>query len=305
MDLRRLHYLQLIVRHGSFTAAAREAGITQPAISHAMRRLQEELGTALFVRAGRMLQPTPAALQAAERAASLQHAMAALMARGARASSPPPAVLRVGLAAAAALLYGPLIEQAWRERHPGGLVTMVTLNAQEMLDSLQRGGLDVVIAPRPRRYRATSMHWQLLHTSAPLVFCRAGHPLAAARTLKTLSTAAWAVTAIGITRAGNVLEEAHAVRGLSAPRIHARCPDYPTLVNLVAHTDLLCVIPHPAILQGLESSRIVPLRMQEAMPRYDVGIAWLRASHDDVLHTVEQVLQAHALPMNSAGRARR
>lgn len=47
-------------RHGSFTAAAEELNVTQSAISHQVKRLEEFLDTALFVRAPQELTVTPA-----------------------------------------------------------------------------------------------------------------------------------------------------------------------------------------------------------------------------------------------------
>jgi hypothetical protein len=35
--------------------------------------------------------------------------------------------------------------------------------------------------------------------------------------------------------------------GLPAPRVLMQCADYPTLLNLVAQTDLLCVVPHAVL----------------------------------------------------------
>lgn len=45
-------------RHGSFTAAARELGVSQPAISHAVRRLEDDLDTTLFRRLHRGVELT-------------------------------------------------------------------------------------------------------------------------------------------------------------------------------------------------------------------------------------------------------
>ena len=49
-------------RHGSFTAAAEELNVTQSAISHQVKRLEEFLDTPLFVRAPQELTVTAAGL---------------------------------------------------------------------------------------------------------------------------------------------------------------------------------------------------------------------------------------------------
>ena len=50
LDLTQLRYFQAIAGHGSLTGAARDLGVTQPALSSALRRLEESLGTTLFER---------------------------------------------------------------------------------------------------------------------------------------------------------------------------------------------------------------------------------------------------------------
>lgn len=63
---RALRALEAVVRLGKATLAAEELNITQAAISHRIRELEEDLGQPLFRRVGRKLEPTPAALVLAE-----------------------------------------------------------------------------------------------------------------------------------------------------------------------------------------------------------------------------------------------
>lgn len=58
--------LEATVRLGTATLAAAELHVTQTAVSHRLRDLEEQLGQPLFTRHGRRLEPTTAALQLAE-----------------------------------------------------------------------------------------------------------------------------------------------------------------------------------------------------------------------------------------------
>src|ERR1700734_3197919 len=60
-SLNGLRAFEAAARHLSFTQAAAELNVTQTAISHQIRRLEEELGIRLFVRQNRALALTPQA----------------------------------------------------------------------------------------------------------------------------------------------------------------------------------------------------------------------------------------------------
>ncbi|MCL1600963.1 MAG: LysR family transcriptional regulator, partial [Actinomycetia bacterium] len=58
MDLRQLTYLDAVARNASFTAAADELFVAQPAVSQAIKQLELEFGTTLIDRVKK--QPTEA-----------------------------------------------------------------------------------------------------------------------------------------------------------------------------------------------------------------------------------------------------
>jgi DNA-binding transcriptional LysR family regulator len=60
MDLRRLTYFLAVVDHAGFTNAAKALYVSQPALSLAVRQLEEEVGTELLYRLGRGVRLTPA-----------------------------------------------------------------------------------------------------------------------------------------------------------------------------------------------------------------------------------------------------
>ncbi|MGW4317780.1 LysR family transcriptional regulator [Streptomyces sp. NPDC004684] len=60
MDLQVLRAFQAVAEGITVTEAAARARITQPALSRALRRLEEEVGAELLQRVGRLLRPTPA-----------------------------------------------------------------------------------------------------------------------------------------------------------------------------------------------------------------------------------------------------
>ncbi len=285
MHLRQLKYLRLVVEKGSFALAAKEAGVSQPAITMAMQSLEREWDVVLFEKSGRQKVPTEAALSAAKRAADLHGQLEALAKPVWKTdewnSGREAAVLKVGMAPAAALLYAPTIEREWRRHEPSGLLRISAGSATELLAALQTKELDIVVTPRPRQYQPAGTKRLALHTSTPKVYARKGHPLAATTSLSNVVEAGWGVAGHAGT-AGNVIEEAHRVRGLPAPRILVQCADYATLLNLVAHTDLLCVVPHAELVLESSKGAIAALQIREGLPQYEVCLFW--ASGKQVQH---------------------
>ncbi len=68
MELRQLRSVEAVARHRHFTRAAEELHLAQSALSHQIKRLEQELGTPLFERTSRRVTPTDAGLVIAARA---------------------------------------------------------------------------------------------------------------------------------------------------------------------------------------------------------------------------------------------
>jgi LysR family glycine cleavage system transcriptional activator len=61
-SIQTLRAFEAAARHGSYSSAAAELGLTHGAISHRIRELEERTGTPLFRRAGRIMVPTREAI---------------------------------------------------------------------------------------------------------------------------------------------------------------------------------------------------------------------------------------------------
>lgn len=268
MHLRYLEYLALVIEHGSFAAAAQASGVSQPAISHGMRKLQEHFDAPLLLRSGRRCVPTELALQLASEGVSLADRVEALAAATTRRSNPD--VLRVGLTPSAALVCGPALYGIWCQGRPRRTLDLSTVDEGRLLSGVRRREFDLVISPRPRRYDPSGLKCQPLYQLQPLVYSRRHHPLAGAQTLAALHDAEWASVGPSVRGPVDVLSETFKVRRMAAPRVTAKCPDFTSLLNLVAHTDLLAVVPHAALLIGDVRKQVAPLRLRETLPLYEM-----------------------------------
>lgn len=285
MNLRHLQFLRLVVEHGSHEAAARAAGVSQPAVSYAMQQLAKAVGVPLFETSGRRRVPTAAARALAARRAALDEHLERLSPAAHSAASRD--VLRVGATPSAALVCGAPLHALWSGRGPGHRLEISSAHEGRLLSAVQRGELDMAIAPRPRGALPAGLRSEPLYAITPLAYARRGHPLAGATTLAELRDAAWAIVGPTVSGPVDVLTEAHAVRRLPRPRVAVSCPDYASMLDLMVNADLLGVLPHPALLVSAARGAVLPLRLREALPRYEMSLVVSQAARRAVVSTAD------------------
>ena len=269
MYLRYLQYLDAVVEKGSFALAAKACGVSQPAISHGMKALQAHFAQPLLVREGRRHVPTDLARAVAAQALPLAQRVEALP--RASVAAPDRHRLRVGLTSSAALVCGPLLYACWCLPSARRSLEMATADEGSLLEGLLQRRFDAVIAPKPRKFAHPDVVERPLYELHPQVYARKGHPWVRAQSLAQLQGAAWACVGPSVSGPVDVLTEAHRVRRMPAPKMSVRCPDFASLLHLVAQSDLLAVVPHPALLGGA-SALVTPLRLAESLPLYGM---WL------------------------------
>jgi DNA-binding transcriptional LysR family regulator len=149
--LERLRALGEVARLGSFSAAARSLGLTQPAVSNQVRVLEQQLGRKLLERIGKSAKPTPEGdllIAAASRAfAEIDTAIDEIARRGAEVSG--TLVMAAGATATKHLL--PVVMADLRARHPAIDLRVLTGNTTDMLPGLLDGSIDLGLLTAPLR----------------------------------------------------------------------------------------------------------------------------------------------------------
>jgi DNA-binding transcriptional LysR family regulator len=96
MDFRQMQYLVTLADEEQFTRAASVCGVSQSGLSAAIRALEDELGTSLFDRTTRRVEPTPAGLALLPHARTMLAQAAAARDAVVRATRELSGSLRVG-----------------------------------------------------------------------------------------------------------------------------------------------------------------------------------------------------------------
>ena len=133
MDTDHLQTFLTVARLRSFTRAAAELHLSQPAVSRRIQVLEEQLGERLFERLGRSIHPTAAGLTLVEQArgvlGSLDRLTEALRAH----ADPEQATLRLGASTTPGLYLLPRVVEELGRDHPGLRCTFVIDNSAAIL----------------------------------------------------------------------------------------------------------------------------------------------------------------------------
>jgi DNA-binding transcriptional LysR family regulator len=145
MELRQLEYFVAVAEEANFTRAARRAHVAQPAVSTQVARLEKELGQQLLDRSRREVRLTAAG------EAVLPYARAALTAvHDARLAVEELGDLVRGSVAIGTVtahnLDMPALLAAFSGAHPAVEITLGTDDSDALIDGVQSGRLDLVIA---------------------------------------------------------------------------------------------------------------------------------------------------------------
>ncbi|HEX8868952.1 MAG TPA: LysR family transcriptional regulator [Lentzea sp.] len=139
-----------VVAHGTFTAAAEQTNVTQPALSRSVRELERVIGAPLLERSARGVGLTPvgrAILPAARAMLAEAHRVLDV---GRQAAG-----LRTGelhVASVQSLTLGALLQVVhhWQERYPQISLRLSEFTHRSRLEEAVRDGFaDVAVAPRP------------------------------------------------------------------------------------------------------------------------------------------------------------
>ena len=179
MNLRDLGYLNTIIKSGSLNKAADELGISQPALSKAIKRLETKLGTRLFKRHNRGMLPTTAGLAAAKRAKLLtEDAQRFSSELGSSTRRPASHMVTVGCGPSEATRLLPMAIAALQEREPAIRVTVLYGLNEDLMPMVKRGDIDFALSSVPRTATDPDLEHQVLMDDRASVVCSASHPLA-------------------------------------------------------------------------------------------------------------------------------
>jgi DNA-binding transcriptional LysR family regulator len=286
IDLNLLVAFDAIARELSVTGAARRLGVTQSALSHALRRLRALLGDELFVRGqgGMMLTPRAQALVVPLRSG--------LVTLGRALQQPEefePATARRAFRIATPDLFDVLVIPHLLERirkfAPGVDISVVPVDQRKLEYRLETGEVDVAVAPRfesdaPGQglLSASGLVRSAIFRDEFVCILRADHPVLRGRGKKpALSLESYSeLSHLLIAPRGEgrgYIDEALAKHGLKR-RIALRIPHFYSALVIVEKSDLVLTAPSGLARVDASARAVRSLAPPLPLPSHSVNLVW-------------------------------
>lgn len=279
MELRDLAYFARVAALGHVGRAAESLGLTQPALTKAIARLEREIGARLLDRRPKGVSVTVIGQAVLRRATQLQAAMDDARREFADLATGAAGHLRVGTGLAMAQYLVPVACARLLARAPNLTLDIVAGTGLGLLPSLREGHLDMVLSGLPSG-NEEGLHREPIMEDEVVVIARRRHPLHRRRRvdLAELAEQRWIISKSGSLLA-DWLDAQWRHAGIAAPAPTAQTDSIATLLSLVASTDLITFHSWSTIRRSPLHAELRPLRSSPLKWRRRLGVTYRQGGY--------------------------
>jgi DNA-binding transcriptional LysR family regulator len=311
VDLNLFVVLEAIYREGNITRAGQQLNLTQPAISHALKRLRDLLQDPLFVRQGPHMVPTPFTRNMIEQ---VRQALQILEVNLSQSRNFVPEDTRRNFHLslweyAEALILPPLMRRL-TQAAPGMSITTSRAKRRDLETELASGSIDLAV-DIPMTTSDRIRHKWLLNEGFAVI-ARNGHP--AIKDALDLDTyLAQRHILVSSRRYGPSLVDLELNRSGLCRQIFLRSQSNHAAGMVVSTTDMLLTLPerHAQLLNTGSVNQMLPFPLEE--PRLEAHLYWHESVENDpanrwLREEIENVLAPELrtpAAMRKAGNGRR
>ncbi len=268
MNLDELQWFVVLAETEHVTDAAAELGISQPTLSRALARLEEQLGVPLFDRVNRRLRRNGYGEILLEHANRAIAEMRSATERISAIRDPDTGTVRLAFLHSQASWYVPDLLRRFRAEAPSVQFQLVQGAAHEIVERLAGGQADLAItSPRPDGYRWRGLYVERLCLAVPR-----GHPFASRARIRLAD--AGGEPFVGLAPGfglRQLTDELCAEAGIE-PDVVFEAMEIPTMEGLVAAGFGVALVPMPRPERAEPGAVYIPLAQTSA--KRQLGLAW-------------------------------
>jgi DNA-binding transcriptional LysR family regulator len=267
LSLSKLQQLITVARCGSFSRAAEELHMTQPALSRSIAAIERRYGFAIFNRFGHGVEPTAAALQMLSQAELLLQSMRVFDRNMSSVAAGKVGTLKIGLPP---LLASQLLAELAREFFTGSgeIELRVSIHSgPALLGELKNNTIEMFFLAEGQVDIGPDIELDTVGVIRPTCVARGDHPLAGRNglTIADLGGYPWA-SSVEPPAMGKFLNPKRFI-----------CDNYNILRETVLCTDLVCICTRAFVAADLADGRLRELDVPGFLPsETTISVATLR-----------------------------
>lgn len=175
MNFRDLEYVLAIAKHGQFSQAAVACNVSQPALSNQVKKLEQELGTDLFLRLNNEVRPTACGARVIAIAERVLKDAQNIRDTATQFRDPEAVPFNLGMTPTLAPYLTQYFSDLFIELFPKMRVTLVEDLPQSMLRMVEDHILDVALVAKVNT--VATLDFKSIWTEPLFLAVREGHPL--------------------------------------------------------------------------------------------------------------------------------
>ena len=271
MDIKQISYFMAVAQEGSFSRAAEKLEVSQPTLSMAVKKLEEELGTELFYSFSRRQNLTDEGLRLKEGAAKLLEVYQETIENVKLSDHVGSGVVTLGLSPLfGACFFGDLIP-SFAAAYPDIKINMIEDGANKIDELVERGEVDLAVTLNTERTASfASCHFS---TQRNVALLHKDHPLSNARsiTVTDLKEDSFAIFNQDFILNRQIMSACHAAG--FRPKIALLSSQWDFMVELVSRNRAVSILPKP-VLDKHPDPNVVCVPLTDSMKYWDIVLAW-------------------------------
>jgi len=273
-NLRRLQIFLALCRFHHTQSVAVSLGISQPAVSAALKVLEKGAGMALFQRTPKGMMPTPAGREIAPFISRALNEIRHIPADLAAQQGVLTGTVHVG---ALPLCRSSLLPRAITllvTRYPGVKVVTNESVFSALVSELRAGDIDFILGALRQNDTVADVQNQVLFDEELILLARPQHPLAGrALTPDDLKQTQWILPREN-SPARHLLDRAFTALGMSAPQPVVESGDLAIVRGVLLHSDMVAAVSSHQLEYELRANILTPLKLNLPDTRRKIGLTF-------------------------------
>lgn len=279
-DLNLLRIFDVLWRLGHLGRAAEELELSQPALSHALKRLREQLGDVLFIKTHSGMLPSSRAI---ELAPTVQSILATVRENLLTASTFDSKLAKrnftIALSDVGEMAFLPRLLAHVAEEAPNINIATISLAPHLLSEGLQRGQIDLAVGYFPD-LQGTDIYQQRLFRHGFVCLVRSSHPAATNGLTREFFMELSHVVVQSEGRSQEIVEQYLKENNIERRKM-LHSSHFLSVPMIIAATDLIVTVPEPVGDIFAKIADLKVLRPPFPFPEFDLKQSWHRCQHAD------------------------